>query len=464
VATLDPLNMDAIQLRQEALHLQTRSRKLLYNGYLKSSRSGRRKMAKLSWLERIRQIVERSDDGAAWTPNRLDADFFGESSCLPYAFRKAIEAADTLGSLNDLEVLLSRLEKVPYFEYIYADEEVRKQGRLLLLGMAKTIRAGCQYILAGKQPTDEAIGLLRQAAETYNDAWPWPWVGAPPSTPPSGEKLFLEYSALCMDCVPMTTPGFWVVWDLLDRLLGDRPDRAKPRVSGADLPVPLYSPSRGGEMALLTIDLVHDGGSVFCPDPLGMGLTTLKSDLRESMQHVFDLSGLRNQGCRGRWRITTHQPEAEGPDQADLHVPYFHGRSLEAATCCILWAALGAIPGREEIAKELLPLDSKATISAELGDRDGEDRDPRRISLKLVDALPFKRDAAERAGLNFMVVASDEVAVSLSTDRLDVLPLKTVGEAFDHLLRCSRYVRNYQQNVRRKWDNRWPLVLGEDDA
>src|SRR5207245_1229358 len=88
----------------------------------------------------------------------------------------------------------------------------------------------------------------------------------------------------------MQGTGFWVVWDLIARLIGKRAATA-----GAAVPVLLYGEKKTSVVAWLKVELIHDGGSGFRPDPSFLGLTALdegEESFHQAMQRSWRLSGV----------------------------------------------------------------------------------------------------------------------------------------------------------------------------
>lgn len=331
-----------------------------------------------------------------WTGTSIQKDFFGEDWILPQVFWEAL-AADRIGTL---EAPLKRLLAAP-FQLLYLDDGFSGQGQHLAEGAIYAVLAACRDLQQRDDPT-AAMGHLQQAAAAFDRAWP-----APPGKMATGsivrDPCFAAYSA----GVAAPTVGFWTAWDLFDRLLGRTHEDTGRRLAITELPgrwaashqvaefariqthsnpspkavtpptarLPLLlvdSDTSEGRLALLTVTLIPDGGGVFCPDPLAMGLSALwgggtqksdASDIHASMQRIWRLTGLGDR-YRGRWSFTaltadTIQGLAK-PGSADpLISACFSGRSAEAAVWCALQSAASD-------AEHRLRLDQKATVTAML--------------------------------------------------------------------------------------------------
>ena len=156
------------------------------------------------------------------------------------------------------------------------------------------------------------------------------------------------------------------------------------------------------------------------------------------------------------WSIARHAEEEEHA----LALLRLHDRSLEAAFLCALWAAAGGVPGHDGIGND--HLDEFGTVTATLGTLEEGADDPGQIPLHRVSGLARKAVAAFSRGLTLIVVASeqwpsdqDEVDEAFEAagvedwqDKLQICPVETAGEAFDELIRSSRYTRFYQESVR----------------
>jgi hypothetical protein len=161
--------------------------------------------------------------------------------------------------------------------------------------------------------------------------------------------------------------------------------------------------SEDGHVADLEIELIKDTSSVFVPDVYWMGCmaicqhaTALHEDnLTDSMQWIWRASGINE--FRGRWRIITHVSSKE----TRIPFTFLHGRSLETATLCALWAANGGIPGDATFTStEPMRLASDTAVSAKLPDNIEQLPKKPAASLERVGHLLDKEDAARKAGLH----------------------------------------------------------------
>jgi len=428
-----------------------------------------------SWLTGLDQIADRRCE---WEPSDRGKDFFGEDWILPQAFWEALATE----RIDELIGLLQRLQDRP-FEDLYVERSVAEQGAQLAQGAIQAVLAACRF--AQREDPHSVADPLRQAAEWFDRAWPAAHVNVP-ETFQGEDEHFAAYAARRDGGQAMDqTVGFWTAWDLFDRLLGPTRDEASDRLLAvtrlpgrlglpcrtARVPLLLYDPREShGRIALLTVTLVRDNGCAFCPDPLAMGLTALwkrpagvgdeydayrdPQNIHDSMQRIWRLAGLAQQGYRGRWSFTaltgeTIQGLPKPGGARSLDVPSLSGRSAEAAVCCALWSAAGRVPGEAE---QDLPLDRQATITARLDARDRVEN-PRDIPLGPVEGLPAKLRAA-KGHLQIVLVARGQHDAT-GHSGLDVDPTATVGAAFERLLAMYRHVRNYQEHVEGQWNKTW---------
>ncbi len=422
--------------------------------------------------ERFRRLKRLVAGTGPWSGTGISKDFFGEDWILPQVFWEAL-AADRIDVLDQP---LKRLLTAPFGSLL--DHLIADQGLQLAEGAIRAVLAACCYCQRRDDPTT-AMEQLRQAARAFDRAWP-----APPGKMATGsiidDPCFVAYSA----GVAATTVGFWTAWDLFDRLLGVTYDNigrrlaitklpgrlaaASPRT--ARLPLLLVDSDRSeGRLALLTVTLIPDGGGVFCPDPLVMGLSTLwgggvqksdgsgTSDIHASMQRIWELTRLGDR-YRGRWSFSALTAETiQGAPKVENSDPLisecFSGRSAEAAVWCALQSAASD-------AENPLQLDHTATVTAML-DADATDGDVRQIPLKRIHGLIPKLDAA-KGFLQMVVVADDQEQVEVDR-QIAIARVKTVDEAFDRLLSLYRHVRNYQQQVDLDWKKEWAAPEEESD-
>ena len=133
-----------------------------------------------------------------------------------------------------------------------------------------------------------------------------------------------------------------------------------------------------------------------------------------------------------------------------MAVPLLHGRSLEAAVCCALWAARGGPP--DEGHRRRTPRWTSAASSRPCSrTRTPATRRPARLSelpLAKVGGLPSKLDSVADSPIDLLVVHTDQEIDPVYKARdspLQVVPTETIGQAFDELLAMNKYLRAYQQ-------------------
>ncbi len=261
-----------------------------------------------------------------------------------------------------------------------------------------------------------------------------------------------------------TSLASWYAWDILLGLHQDETLWSGIPFQTAAAPVLFVDEANNqGLVALLTIELLQDGGSGFTPIPESLGLTALNPEFHSAMQRAWMLSGI--QGWRGRWKLSQF-PTSTGT----LDVPLLSGRSLEAATCATLWSAYGCIPGTDQttpdppIKSRTQPFsttDLRTAITAQLGDlpKNGK-RDE--IPLAPITGLVSKYKAARDAELEVVIVAKEQEPKATegwtSSQAARLGPptrLPTIGKAWDWIHADVRFLRAYQAKVVETWRQQW---------
>lgn len=277
--------------------------------------------------------------------------------------------------------------------------------------------------------------------------------------------------------------GYWIAWDLLDRLVKQGKE-STPRSVPYRVTTPILGAQAGGgsEGHLhLTVELFVCKQGTFCPDPLALGLTSITvgaADARflAAMQRMWEASGLQGR-FRGRWRIT-NPPEPQRPARsATRHIPSLQGRSAEAATLSALLAAsgdpYGETPSETRPAAE--PLDLQVAISAKVEVTPGKPAID--LALAAVAYVPQKLEAAYPVLDTVAFAADQQVAQQPGSEQLRHIDKKrsdaestasgaqyagiriefpkTVADALDLLLVTNRYLKKYHAHVREDWLKQW---------
>lgn len=246
--------------------------------------------------------------------------------------------------------------------------------------------------------------------------------------------------------------GYWIA----RHFYGHNHDRAfLPELRGAARTPVLFADFVGnsGKIGWLTVELFAGAGPLI-PDPFSLGLTLLsrgKDGFHEAMQRAWWRSGLSDRLLHARWRLAPYW--GENPNA--LAVPVLHGRSLEIAVCCALWAANGAAPDEAEHGP--VELDDRAVVTAMFSDREvpyagGPDR-LKDAELDVIGGLPLKvdvvhRSAREHSGIDLVVLAlGQEIDQTIQTKdgEVHIARVATIGKAFGELWALNKYTRAYQQ-------------------
>ncbi len=409
------------------------------------------------YLEETKRLVS----GESWTPGErpgLLPLLFGEH-CAPIRLvQQAVKSASAAGAgyWPEIEALIDALKNRPFRELVAVGhpgttKETRDQCQHLAAGILSVLKVACQW--AGSRDRVLDHSEFDRAVDSFDRASPnisFSLGGRPlPADSPLAEQL---------EANEKDTGGFWIAWDLLDRLLGASDQTRKIRQ--AQTPVLLTNPAKVGDVALLTVELIYDGNSGFCPDPLEMGLLCLMAgdqrhrNIQRSMQEVWKRAGL-NRGIRGRWRVTAYGRAETEKQPRTLGYQCLEGRSLEAATLAAIWAAHGGIP--DEIssgdASESLAMERTVAISACLSDEQSAMLSG--LRLETVDDVETKLDAAKAEKLDTVLLAEKPIYTGLIVE-----PVETMGQAFDWLLIQNRIIRDHQKHVRQKWLLQWRAGTG----
>ena len=298
---------------------------------------------------------------------------FGES-CAPIRLvQQAVKSAAAADAdfWPKIKELINSLKNRPFRELIAGGhpgttDKIKDQCQHLAAGILAVLKVACQWAGSSDRVLDHAE--FERAVASFDRAWPnisFSLGGQPlPADSPLAEPLEANEKGI---------GGFWIAWDLLDRLLGASDPTSKIRQ--AQTPVLLTNPAKVGDVALLTVELIYDGNSGFCPDPLEMGLLCLMAgderhrNIQRSMQDVWKRAGL-NRGIRGRWRVTAYERTETESHRRPLGYQCLEGRSLEAAALAAIWAAHGGIPDQISPGdpSESLPMERSVAISACLSD------------------------------------------------------------------------------------------------
>jgi hypothetical protein len=372
--------------------------------------------------------------------------YFGEGCVLIQAGVEALRSQTSNAQRRLQEAIDGLLNQVSTISAIYGDAPRHQQeGQHLLRGLGRTIRGVCTG-----RPID--YPLLARAADDFDLAWPIEQTGLPS---PSAVVTDEHYRAYRDATQGKQGTGFWVVWDLFNRLR-EKQTRVDHQAS---LPILLFGEQGASNVAQLTVELIFDGGTGFHPDPWFLGLTALDEgkdgeSFHQAMQRAWRRSGLDR--CRGRWHVRGfRRPDAGTADPFGTAI--LSGRSAEAAACCALWAALGFVPGEDRThGVQPLELDPLATISAQLVD--GEESE-RAIRLGPVTGVPEKLKAARDVGLEMILLAGGQGSQDYADHRKerpgDPVLVQTAGEVFEHLLVYRRTLKNYQDHITRQWKEQW---------
>jgi hypothetical protein len=398
-------------------------------------------------------------------------DLFGQANVLLRAAREGPDArvAAAAKRLLNGNRLWAAEQQLP-------DELTRNQFRQLMKGMASVVQSACA------RGQNFGVTAAKTAIDAFSTAWP---TSAP--VVPSLHRNDSMFDVYFNEFSDKPAAGFWVVWDLLDRLKPGRHgggNGGQPAVPlrSASIPVLLYMEQQGtAKVGLLTVEVVPDEQGGFVPDPWGLGLTTVfrneegpdgtdlnkpphKDDFFASMQRAWAASGLSQRNCRARWRIENYDaPLLDGSHH--LALPVLKGRSCEAAACCALWAAMGGKPGDTPTLRPL-KLDSKMSISATL---ESADEKGAMHVLGIVGEVYQKLNSSLQRGLVRVLLCRGQPIVwpSQVDEKLRNLPLErtTVAEAFEKLLAFNISIDNYhhqQVNADGGWLREWPVVVGDD--
>ncbi len=374
--------------------------------------------------------------------------FFGEGCVLIQAGVEALRSQTNDAQRRLQEAIDGLLNQVSTVSAIYGGTPRHQQeGQHLLRALSRTIRGVCTG-----RPID--YPLLAQAASDFDLAWPTEQTVLPsPSV-----MVTDEHHRAYRDATQVKQgTGFWVVWDVFNRLREEK----TPVDHKASLPILLFGEQGASKVAQLNVELIFDGGTGFRPDPWFLGLTAMDEgkggeSFHQAMQRAWRRSGLDRCRCRGRWHVRGfRRPDAGTADPFGTAI--LSGRSAEAAACCALWAALGFVPGEDKTQKaQPLELDPLATISAQFSD--GEES-ARAIRLGPVTGVPEKLKAARAAGLEMILLAGGQDPRDFADHRKDrpgdPVLVQTAGEAFEHLLVYRRTLKNYQDHIRRQWKEQW---------
>lgn len=395
-----------------------------------------------------------------WRDSETTRDvFFGQNSTLI----KAVEAAVVKGALLPKIVEILKKAQTRKLAEFLENPEV-SQSELIFQGILNTCLAGCQWVQRTRSVTSDVKRLVAEAAQAFDSAWKFAKPVPDLATPHP------------MIVGQQSSAGLVVVSDLLERLFPQKAHSAsnnaeKPRT--ARTPVLLYKDnSKDGHVADLEIELIKDTSSVFVPDVYWMGCMAIRQktdafaddNLMDSMQRIWRASGLN--GYRGRWRITTHVNIKE----KRIPFTFLHGRSLETATLCALWAANGGIPGDTTFTStQPMRLASDTAVSAKLpNDIEQMTKKPSAL-LGKVGHLLDKEEAARKAGLHaafFSTQHQEEYEnrtkpieapeeSEKSTKTLRVAFRKTVDDALQSLLISNRYLTALRKKVREDWRGFW---------
>jgi len=386
--------------------------------------------------------------GGLFDPFMDPSVFFGEGCVLIQAGVEALRSKTNEAQQRLQEAVDGLLSQVSTVSAIYGGAPRHQQeGQHLLRALSRTIRGVCTG-----RPID--YPLLARAADDFDLAWPTEQTVLPS---PSAMLTDEHYRAFWDATQGKQGTGFWVVWDLFNRLRDEQP----PVRHSASLPILLFGEQGASKVAQLTVELIFDGSLCFRPDPWFQGLTALDEgndgeSFHQAMQRAWRRSGLYRCRCRGRWHVSGfRRPDAgtAGP----FGTAILSGRSAEAAACCALWAALGFVPGEDRPQEaQSLELDPLATISAHLvkGEESG-----RAIRVGPVTGVPEKLKAARAAGLEMILLADGQEPQHYADHRKerpgDPVLVQTAGEAFEQLLVYRRTLKNYQDHITRQWKEQW---------
>lgn len=415
-----------------------------------------------TWMSALESFVDPNTS----SKERASPSAFGERCVLIGAAREAFRSGDVVRLQTCLQGLIKRAQTI---SKLYGDE-FAEQGRGILLALCHTILA------ASQSGNDLAWKHVSTAVNHWNRAWPGVPTGAVTARADGADSLLDQFF---QQAPAQGTLGFWVVWDLLDQFKSDRPGRRVPPTTSAALPVLLYDERlSAGAVALLTVELIQGQGTGFHPDPARMGLTAFglgesrELNILRSMQHAWRCSQVAERGYRARWKITTFRGK-NGQDQDDQQLftaPTLEGRSLEAATCCALWAAAGGIPGEHNHVAEPQQLDPSGTVTAtiELPDNQPLPAKPAELRLGEIAGWVPKVNAAKARKLDLVLHCDKQSGVTKDLEMLDgnkvisLTPCRTISEAYHWLIGMQAVEEAYRQEVSLSWPGSWRLVIGED--
>lgn len=172
--------------------------------------------------------------------------------------------------------------------------------------------------------------------------------------------------------------------------------------------------------------------------PLGANLELMRS-IQVAMEAVLQ----RGEYCSGhiRWWIERH------PDGGDWPEQFGDCRSAEAAAACLAMALV------DEVSAGARPLlDPLAGISATM-EAEAES-DAEQIAIGGVSKIKTKVDAANRADITTFVLHSDAARAHSNDRSLTVVPVNTLGEAYEVLLHSSAYMQIAKSRLSQKWEER----------
>ncbi len=212
-----------------------------------------------------------------------------------------------------------------------------------------------------------------------------------------------------------------------------------------------------GLVGKLAVTQLPYGNDLFYPDALAVGLATIDygdEGFLSAAERVWNAAGLVSRGRGFKWKIRRFSK-----DTSKLCTTMFKDRSCEAAFACALWSAAGVAPdgngGLIENTED--ELDEKAVVTAML---DEKKLDGPGTPLGGVKGLQKKVEAAQAAGIDLIVVAEeqseiDDIKKLQAEFGIQIVPVATLGQAFEELISSNRIMRAYRLAIEDAWLNQW---------